>query len=94
MKRSDLILKLVKKHPSLTISECENIVDTVFTYMKEKLAAGHRIELRNFGVFSPKSKKSRIAINPKNRVKLVVPEKVVINLKLGKMLFKKLNTGS
>ncbi|MDR2933674.1 MAG: HU family DNA-binding protein, partial [Rickettsiales bacterium] len=49
MKRSDLILKIAKKHPSLTIAECEKIIDSVFKYMKDKLNDGHRIELRNFG---------------------------------------------
>ena len=91
MKRSDLILKIAKRHPSLTVGECEKIVASVFTYMKDKLIAGHRIELRNFGVFSVKTKQSRMALNPKTKERVFVSEKKSIHFKIGKMLFKKIN---
>ena len=91
MKRSDLILKVAKRHPSLTVGECERIIDSIFSYMKDKLISGHRIELRNFGVFSVKTKQSRIALNPKTRERVFVSEKRSVHFKIGKMLFKKIN---
>ncbi len=91
MKRSDLILKLSTIHPSLTKKDCEKVVDTVFKYMKDKLIVGHRIELRNFGIFSVHTKKGRIALNPRTRERVLVAEKKSIHFKIGKLLFKKIN---
>ena len=50
------------------------------------------MELRkNFGVFSTNIQKARISRNPKTGEKVNTPEKVTINFKISKELFKKLN---
>ena len=63
----------IARHPSHHVIErtglprtnAEAAVDTVFEGMKEALAAGERIELRGFGVFSVRARKTGIGRNPR-----------------------------
>ena len=56
--------------PNLTIKDIESIVNVVFDKLTNALAAGDRIEIRGFGAFSVRTRKPRIAINPKNKAKV------------------------
>ena len=53
----------------------------------EELVAGRNIELRNFGVFEIKVRKSRKGRNPnKPEVTVAIPERVVVKFRAGKEL--------
>ena len=45
-----------------------------------------RVELRNFGVFEVKKRKSRQARNPRTGEKVVVGERIVVGFKPGRVL--------
>jgi len=90
--RSELIEKIAAKMPNLTIRDVENIVSVVFDKLTKALAAGDRIEIRGFGAFSVRSRKPRIAINPKNKTKVEVPSKNIVHFKTGKELHNLINS--
>ena len=52
----------------------------------EELAAGNRLEFREFGVFEVKLRAARRAQNPRTLEKVDVPEKRVVKFKVGRMM--------
>ncbi|MBO6282114.1 MAG: integration host factor subunit beta [Alphaproteobacteria bacterium] len=94
MTRSELIEKIAAQMPNLTIKDIESIVNVVFDKLTNALAAGDRIEIRGFGAFSVRTRKPRIAINPKNKARVEVPSKNIIHFKTGKELHDRLNPAS
>ena len=91
MTKSELIAKIAAKLPNLTVKDIERIVNVVFDKLTEALANGDRIEIRGFGAFSIRTRKPRVAINPKNKNRVNVPEKNMIHFKTGKELHNLLN---
>ena len=92
MTRSELIAKIAPKFPNLTIKDIENIVNVIFDRLTAALAEGDRIEIRGFGAFTTRTRHARVALNPKNREKVSVPEKRVVHFKTGKELHDRLNS--
>jgi integration host factor subunit beta len=86
MTKRDLIEKLSDKVKDLSLRDSEIIVNTVFDSMTEALAAGDRIEIRGFGSFQVKERRSREGRNPRTGVKVEVDEKKVPFFKAGKEL--------
>ena len=59
MIKLDIINEVVAK-TGITKTKAELAVETVFESMKKSLAAGNRIELRGFGVFNVRPRKTGI----------------------------------
>ena len=91
MTRSELIEKIAAKMPNLTIKDVESIVSVVFEKLTAALANGDRVEIRGFGAFSVRTRKPRVAINPKNKTKVEVPSKNIVHFKTGKELHTRIN---
>jgi nucleoid DNA-binding protein len=64
MTKADIVDEIAKA-TGLTKIETKAVVDGVFTSIIASIANGKRIELRGFGVFKFKSRKPRMARNPK-----------------------------
>ena len=65
MNRSDLIKKINLKHSHLTKQDVKEGVNKILKCLSESLAVGKRVEVRNFGTFSIRSRKARVGRNPK-----------------------------
>ena len=65
------------------------IVQSLLDAMIDALSKGHKIELRNFGVFKRVQKKPRVGRNPKTRESVSVPEKMTVKFKPGKKMREK-----
>ena len=91
MTRSDIIKKIYQHKSHLLVRDIEKIVDILTDTISSSLANGHRIELRGFGVFSPKKLASKVASNPKGGAKINLPERVSVKFKAGKLLSNKIN---
>ena len=91
MTKSELILKLAELNPHLYQSHAEQIVDTVFEEITKALAKGSRVELRGFGAFSVKKRKSRMGRNPRTGETVRVDSKSVPFFKIGKKMHERLN---
>ena len=70
----------------LTKKQAETIVNIVFDSIVDSLRAGQKIELRGFGSFRLRSRKSRTGRNPKTGDRVDVPSKQVPYFKPGKEL--------
>lgn len=62
--KADLVNE-ISEATGLTKIETKAVVDGVFQTVIQNVADGNRIELRGFGVFNNKSRKPRMARNPK-----------------------------
>lgn len=89
--RSELIKRLAKKHDNLYLKHIERLVDIVFSEITQTLAENGRAELRGFGAFSVRERKSRNARNPKTNEVVNLEERHVPYFRAGKDLKARLN---
>ena len=81
----------VARAVQLTKKQAETIVNIIFDSIVESLRAGEKIELRGFGSFRLRSRKSRTGRNPKTGAKVDVPSKKIPYFKPGKELKELIN---
>lgn len=78
MTKKDIILK-VSDETNLKQTDVKRVVQKTFDCIIAALVRGEKIELRNFGVFKIKERKSRTGRNPRTgQVVPVPPRKVVV----------------
>ena len=85
MIKLDIINEVVNK-TGVTKTKAETAVETVFDSMKKALAAGDRIELRGFGVFNVRPRKTGIGRNPRTGAEVNIPPGKAVRFKPGKDL--------
>ncbi len=85
MIKLDIVNEVVFK-TGITKTKAEMAVDAVFESIKLSLARGDRIELRGFGIFSVRPRKTGIARNPRTGAAAVIPPGKVVHFRLGKEL--------
>ena len=66
--------------------KAEQAVETVFESLKNAMGRGQRIELRRFGVFSVRPRKTGIGRNPRTGEEVSIPPGKVVRFKPGKEL--------
>jgi DNA-binding protein HU-beta len=81
----DIVNEVVNR-TGITKTKAEIAVETVFLAMKKALAAGDRIELRGFGVFNVKPRKTGIGRNPRTGQEVNIPPGKAVRFKPGKEL--------
>jgi DNA-binding protein HU-beta len=81
----DIINEVVNR-TGITKTKAEMAVETVFGSMKNALAKGDRIELRGFGVFNVKPRKTGIGRNPRTGEEVNIPPGRAVRFKPGKEL--------
>jgi integration host factor subunit beta len=74
MIRSELVARITAQNPHLYARDVEQVVSTILDRMSDALAAGDRVQLRGFGMFSTREAKARIGRNPRSGVSVRVPE--------------------
>jgi DNA-binding protein HU-beta len=80
------IINAVMTSTSITRSKAEKAVETVFETLKNALGRGQRIELRRFGVFNVKPRKTGIGRNPRTGEEVNIPPGKAVRFKPGKEL--------
>ncbi|MFQ5542960.1 MAG: integration host factor subunit beta [Nitrospiria bacterium] len=86
MTKAELIDQITEEYGTLTRSETEVLVNTIFDSIKEALSAGDKIEIRGFGSFRLRYRRMREGRNPKTGDLVMVPSKKVPFFKAGKEL--------
>ncbi len=76
--------KAIAEETGIPQVQATAIVQRVFDRITETLLSEGRIELRNFGVFEVRRRKSRRARNPRTGDTVKVPAKLVVTFKPGK----------
>ncbi len=92
MTRTELIQRLAKKFPHLTINDTDLSIKTLLDSITHRLASGGRAEIRGFGTFSLNIRPPRLGRNPKTGVKVQIPKKAVPHFKPGRELRKRVNS--
>ena len=85
MIKQDLIQQVVER-TGLPRVKAEAAVDTIFETLKKALAGGGRIELRGFGVFNVRPRKTGIGRNPRTGTEVTITPGRAVRFKPGKEL--------
>ena len=85
MIKQDIIQHVIQK-TGLPRNKAEAAVDTVFESLKKALGAGDRIELRGFGVFNVRPRKTGIGRNPRTGAEVTIAPGKAVRFKPGKEL--------
>jgi DNA-binding protein HU-beta len=81
----DIVNEVVSR-TGITKTRAEIAVETVFESLKKALAGGDRIELRGFGVFNVKARKTGVGRNPRTGQEVDIPPGKAVRFKPGKDL--------
>ncbi len=85
------LVEAIAKESGLTKLETKKVVDGVIDKIIDIISEGDRIELRGFGVFKSKSRKPRMARNPKTGDLVPLEERYVPVFKPSPSFFKVVN---
>jgi len=83
--KQDIIHRVIER-TGLPRNKAEHAVDTVFESLKHALAEGQRIELRGFGVFNVRPRKTGIGRNPRTGTEVSIAPGRAVRFKPGKDL--------
>jgi DNA-binding protein HU-beta len=83
--KQDLIQRVAER-TGLPRTKSESAVDAIFEGMKNALASGDRIELRGFGVFTVKPRKTGVGRNPRTGTEVTIAPGKAVRFKPGKDL--------
>lgn len=92
MTKSDLIEAVSLQVTTLTKAQAERVVNLMFDTIRDSLHKGDKVEIRGFGSFRLRSRRSKEGRNPKTGQAVSVPAKKVPFFKAGKELKELLNT--
>ncbi len=90
--KKELIEIIANEQDQLPYKDIELSVKTIIESMIDSLTKGKRIEIRGFGSFSLRYRKSRIGRNPKSGESVNIDERYVPHFKPGKDLKEKVKT--
>ncbi len=85
MVKHDIVDEVVNR-TGLSKPRAEIAVETVFETMKRSMERGERIELRTFGVFNIRPRKTGIGRNPRTGEEVLIPPGKAVRFKPGKDL--------
>jgi nucleoid DNA-binding protein len=80
-----MVIEIAKK-TGVEQQKVKQIVQLTLDGIIQVLSTERRIELRNFGVFEVRTRKSRKARNPRTGEPVQVPSKHVVSFKAGKIM--------
>lgn len=85
MTKTDLIDRIQTK-TGKTKKESAELLETVFTAMKNTLESGETLKIAGFGNFSVKQKKDRIGRNPRTGEAITIEARRVLSFKSSSLL--------
>jgi len=88
MTKKDIVIKIADD-TELKQIDVKRIVQKTLDHIVDALTKGETVELRNFGIFKVKSRKSRVGRNPKTGVTVPIPEKRIVSFKPGMVMKKR-----
>ena len=75
MNKSDLVNNISNKLDAFTDDDIEKSVNLIIDLISESLRKNQRVEVRNFGTFSIRSREKRLSRNPKTGTSVLVEAK-------------------
>ncbi|HEX7049612.1 MAG TPA: HU family DNA-binding protein [Longimicrobiales bacterium] len=94
MTKADLVEQVADAiGPGITKKDCALVVDGLLNAIKNALSTHQNIEIRGFGTFKVRQRKSRMARNPRTGDPVEVPARVVPIFKPSKDLRSQVSDG-
>ena len=87
--RQDLV-EIVSEEAHLSKKDARMAIDLVFDNIESALLNNEEVNITNFGVFTPKTRKTRIGTDPKTHEQITLQETNTITFKPCKNLKQKL----
>ena len=91
MNKSDLISNILNKSNSFSKDDIEQSLNSILNLITQSLANKDRVEVRNFGTFSIRSRKKRLSRNPRTGTSVLVEAKSHPYFRASKNLKQSLN---
>jgi integration host factor subunit beta len=91
MLKPELVLRVRARYPHLYERDIEKVIDAILEQIIGALARGDRVELRGFGVFSPRRREARNGRNPRTGAAVSVSAKALPFFRTSRELRKRLN---
>ena len=92
MTKADLVDQVAEAiGPGVTKKDCALVVDAFLNAVKRAMGNGENIEIRGFGTFKVRKRKSRMARNPRTGDPVEVPQRLVPVFKASKHLRNKVS---
>jgi nucleoid DNA-binding protein len=88
MTKKDIVLKIAED-ADLKQVDVKKAVQGALDIITAALAKGETVELRNFGVFRVRTRRSRVGRNPRTGTAVPIPERKVVVFKAGMVMKKK-----
>ena len=85
MTKKDIVIKIAED-TELKQIDVKRVVQRTLDHIVGALSRLETVELRNFGIFKVKSRKSRVGRNPKTGVTVPIPEKRIVSFKPGMVM--------
>tara|TARA_B100001175_G_C19427014_1_gene599142 strand:- start:30 stop:308 length:279 start_codon:yes stop_codon:yes gene_type:complete len=91
MNKPDLIKHLSDRADSVNQEDLGQTVNNILNFISNSLTNGDRVEVRNFGTFSIRSREQRVSRNPKTGTSVLVEAKHHPYFRASKYLKESLN---
>lgn len=86
MLKGDLIDLVAKRMDGYLKKDIGQAIDIILESIAEGLAAGHRVEIRGFGSFSVRERRSRVTKNPRTGKEMRIPPRRNLHFTMSKSL--------
>uniref|UniRef100_A0A7C2K4Q3 Integration host factor subunit beta n=1 Tax=candidate division WOR-3 bacterium TaxID=2052148 RepID=A0A7C2K4Q3_UNCW3 len=85
MRKQDIVDEIYQQ-TGLPKKDIQLVVNMFLDSVKKAFFRGERVELRGFGVFEVKHRKSRVGRNPKTKEVIKIPARKVVTFKPSKLV--------
>ncbi len=85
------LVNRIAEETGVTKVVAKDIIQAFLDSIISELAAGNRLEFREFGVFETKERAARRAQNPRTLEKVSVPAKRIVKFKVGRLMRKRVS---
>ena len=92
MYKVELISKISKQRKNLYQRDVKKALDAIIEEISDGLKSGKRVEIRGFGTFSTRHRKSHEARNPRTGQKILVDDQYTVVFKPSKDLRERINS--
>lgn len=80
------LVNRIAQSADIKIATVKTVMQHLLDQITHELVENNRLELRDFGVFEPRTQKARIAQNPTTKEDIQVPAKRVVRFKMGRKM--------
>ena len=90
LNKKDLV-DFISEENHITKVEAKDIVENIFRHIEDALIEGKEVNLSNFGVLVPITRKARVGTDPKKHQKITIKETKSISFRASKLLKDRMN---